>query len=145
MKADVVTDFFLFSLYADYLRYFDDEVNTKGLKKTLDLYFTQVMGESIGAALHPLINIGYALEFSNPILLSEGLAYTCTSPLEGTSKILENSDSVRTNADTTVFNLIEELQTLEIPELQNEEWNFPKKTEFVLETHWRVFRDLIAK
>lgn len=103
------------------------------------------MGESLGAALHPLINIGYAIEFSNPILLSEGLAYTCISPLKDTSKMLDNSDSIRANADTTVFHLIEELQTLEFPELYNENWNFSDKTKFLLESHWMVFKDLIAK
>lgn len=127
------------------MRYFDDEVNSKGLKDTFDLYFSQLMGESLGEALHPLINIGYAIEFSNPILLSEGLAYTCIGPLKGTSKILDNSDSIHTNADTTVFHLIEELQTLKIHEIYNENWNFNDKMEFLLESYWMVFKDLIAK
>lgn len=103
------------------------------------------MGESLGAALHPLINIGYAIEFSNPILLSEGLAYACTSPLKDTSKILNDSDLNSVNPDITVSHLIEELQTMEFPELHNKDWNFTNRTEFLLENHWTVFRNLIAK
>lgn len=127
------------------MRYFDDEVKSKGMQATFDLYFEKLMGESLGAALHPLINIGYAMEFSNPILLSEGLAYACIYPLKDTTKIVNDSDSNGASADTTIFHLIEELQTVEFSELYNEDWNFLKKMEFLLETHGTTFKDLIAK
>lgn len=131
--------------YSDYLRYFDNELETNGLKSTFDLYFTQLMGESLGAALHPLINVGYAMEFKNPILLSEGLAYICITPLRDTSQILNGADTVRPNNDTKIFQLIEELQSIKFPEIRNDDWNFQRKTEFLLENYWMVFRDLIAK
>ncbi|XP_037040039.1 oxidoreductase AflY-like [Bradysia coprophila] len=131
--------------YSDYLRYFDNELEVKGLKNTFDLYFSQLMGESLGAALHPLINIGYAMEFKNPILLSEGLAYVCITPLRDTSKILNNADVIGASSDTTIFQLIEELQSIKFPEIHNDGWNFQRKTEFLLENYGMVFRDLIAK
>lgn len=103
------------------------------------------MGESLGAALHPLINVGYAMEFQNPILLSEGLAYICTEPLKDTSQILSGTDTVRADSDTSIIQLIEELQSINFPEVHNDGWNFHKKTEFLLENYGTVFRDLIAK
>lgn len=103
------------------------------------------MGESLGAALHPLINVGYAMEFSNPLLLSEGLAYICISPLKDTSKILQHDDSIPANAATTILHLLEELQTIKFPELQFEGGNFGNKTQFLLENHGMVFKNLIAK
>ncbi|KAG4074645.1 hypothetical protein HA402_004516 [Bradysia odoriphaga] len=131
--------------YSDYLRYFDNELEAKGLKNTFDLYFSQLMSESLGAALHPLINIGYAMEFKNPILLSEGLAYVCITPLRDASKILNDADAIRASSDATIFQLIEELQSIKFPEINNDDWNFQKKTEFLLENYGMVFRDLIAK
>lgn len=89
--------------------------------------------------------IGYAMEFSNPILLSEGLAYTCTSPLIGTSTILSESESIRATEGTTVLHLIDELQTIRFPEVCNEDWTFSKKMQFLLETKWMVFKSLIDK
>lgn len=115
------------------------------MKATFDLYFNQLMGESLGAALHPLINIGYAMEFSNPILLSEGLAYACIYPLKDTAKIVNDIDSNGATAGTTIFHLIDELQTVQFSELYNEDWNFSKKMQFLLETHRTTFRELIAK
>ncbi len=104
------------------------------------------MGESLGAALHPLINVGYAMEFNNPILLSEGLAYICISPLQDTSKILDGAtDPSRSSDGTTVFQLIEELRTIQFPDLSNKDWRFDKKTEYLLENHWMVFKELIDK
>lgn len=103
------------------------------------------MGESLGAALHPLINVGYALEFSNPLILSEGLSYTCISPLKNTSKILQDITSIHASAETTVLQLLEELQEIQFPELQNSGSNFPQKTNFLLETHGMTFKNLIAK
>lgn len=136
---------FYFSLYSDFLEYFDDEVGSKGLKETFDLYYSQLMGESLGAALHPMINVGYAMEFSNPLLLSEGLAYICISPLKYTSKILQHHDLIPANDETTVLHLLEELQTIEFPGLQIAGWHFSDKTEFLLESHGSVFKNLIAK
>ncbi|KAJ6642068.1 Oxidoreductase AflY [Pseudolycoriella hygida] len=133
------------NFYSDYLRFFDEEVNSKGMKATFDLYFNQLMGESLGAALHPLIDIGYAMEFSNPMLLSEGLSYTCMSPLQDTSKILEDGESIQSSADLKIVDLLKELQAIHLPGLRKEKGNFSSKTKFLLQNHWMVFKDLIAK
>lgn len=41
----------------------------------------------IGEALHPLIHIGFAMEFGDQHVLTEGLSYACTYPLKGALKM----------------------------------------------------------
>lgn len=114
------------------------------MKNALNLYYTQLMGESLGGALHPLIHVGFAMEFSNPKLLSEGLAYSCISPLKDTSKILNNIDSSHANVETTVLELIIELQG-QFPDFQIDDSNFSQKGQFLLEAQETLFKSLIER
>lgn len=131
-------------LYPEFLQYFDGEIKSKGQKGTFNQYESQLLGESLGGALHPLIFIGFAMEFSNAHLLSEGLAYACISPLRNTHQILDDIDSNLANSETTVVNLIEELQEIQFDEFA-EIKGFHSKTQFLLRNHGELFKNLIAK
>lgn len=132
-------------MYRDYQQFFDTEIKSKGLNGTFDEYFNQLMGESLGAAMHPLIHVGYAMEFENPMLLSEGLAFACVDPLLDTSRMLSDDDANPANPDTTVFDLIEELRKIDLPEVIKQNWCFAKRLECMLQNHWMVFKNLISR
>lgn len=131
-------------MYPEFLQYFDGEVSSKGLKGTFDEYIGQLLGESLGGALHPLIYIGYAMEFSNPHLLSEGLAYACISPLKNTHQVLDGVDSNVADSKTTVVNLIEEVQEIQFDGLGDIK-GFNNKTQFLLRSYGEILKNLIAK
>lgn len=117
-----------------------------GFKTTLDLYFPKLMGQSLGAALHPLIHIGYAAEFSDPLILTEGLAYACISPLKNTNLILDGIATKATITDNcSVVSLLKELNQCQLTELPNDIGNFHHKTQFLLEHHGDTFQNMIAR
>lgn len=59
--------------YAEYLSFFEKESQKEGLKGTLVKHFPQLVLKSFGAALHPMIHMGFAVEFEDSRVLSEGL------------------------------------------------------------------------
>ncbi|KAI9295276.1 hypothetical protein K502DRAFT_349159 [Neoconidiobolus thromboides FSU 785] len=61
--------------YSSYLKFFDKQVNELGAISALKKYIPKIIPGLAGAALHPLIHLGYAVEFNNPIVAVEGLAY----------------------------------------------------------------------
>ncbi|KAI9295264.1 hypothetical protein K502DRAFT_303899 [Neoconidiobolus thromboides FSU 785] len=61
--------------YTSYLKFFDDQVNKLGTIPALKKYIPRVLPGFVGDALHPLIHLGYAVEFDNPMVAAEGLAY----------------------------------------------------------------------
>lgn len=66
-------------LYVSYLKFFDREVSHRGILGALIEYAldTQLMGSIISGAVHPLIHLGFGVEFQSPHVLAEGLAEAC--------------------------------------------------------------------
>ncbi|KXN75003.1 hypothetical protein CONCODRAFT_82552 [Conidiobolus coronatus NRRL 28638] len=64
--------------YAEYLQFFQKEVNENGMVPALNHFLPKLIAGFAGAALHPLIHLGYAVEFDLPQVAAEGLAYACT-------------------------------------------------------------------
>lgn len=65
------------NLYSSYLKFFEKEVKKHGLEKAFKKYIPRLIAGLTGAALHPLIHLGYAFEFKDEKVASEGLAYAC--------------------------------------------------------------------
>lgn len=59
--------------------FFDQELETMGIEKTLCTYLPELLPGLAGAALHPLIHAGWAADVKNADMLGEGLAYMATS------------------------------------------------------------------
>ncbi|RAQ57046.1 hypothetical protein COH20_009248 [Aspergillus flavus] len=73
-----------FELYGDYVRFFQAEVAAKGVPTVLNEYLFKgdtlaedLLARLFSGFLHPLINLGFALEFQQPFLAAECLASTC--------------------------------------------------------------------
>ena len=65
--------------YHNYLDYFKDKIEKDGVQKTvLNYALDEILLPSIvSGAVHPLIHIGFGLEFSSEIVVAEGLAEGC--------------------------------------------------------------------
>ncbi|KAI9264160.1 hypothetical protein BDA99DRAFT_508588 [Phascolomyces articulosus] len=69
--------------YTSYLNLFKDEIQQHGLVDTVRywLFKDDMLAHTIGGAYHPLIHLGYALEFNLPNIGAEALAMAaCTEP-----------------------------------------------------------------
>ncbi|KNC97361.1 uncharacterized protein SPPG_07288 [Spizellomyces punctatus DAOM BR117] len=66
--------------YPNYLKFFDHLVQRDGIIPTTVKYaFDPVLIPSVlSGLLHPLIHIGFGVEFSSPLVTAEGLAEACT-------------------------------------------------------------------
>lgn len=67
--------------YASYLQLFSNEIKSNGMIPTIRRYVfsTDMLNRTLGGAFHPIIHLGYAVEFDLPGLAAEGLAMaTCT-------------------------------------------------------------------
>jgi Questin oxidase-like len=67
--------------YHDYLVFYTSELESKGLAKTLDAYLFgdtkqafDLFGRLFAGLLHPLIHLGFGLEFDQPAIVAEALA-----------------------------------------------------------------------
>ncbi|KAI8050245.1 hypothetical protein BDF22DRAFT_696244 [Syncephalis plumigaleata] len=64
--------------YSAYLRFYEDQFKELGADKLFDMYVPLLLDGSVGAAGHPLIHLGYALEFNDNMVLVEALAMGST-------------------------------------------------------------------
>ena len=67
--------------YSDFLSFYASELEKKGLQSTLDTYLfdksdlaNQLFGRLFAGLLHPLIHLGFGLEFEQPAIVAEALA-----------------------------------------------------------------------
>ncbi|ORX59824.1 hypothetical protein DM01DRAFT_1301255 [Hesseltinella vesiculosa] len=68
--------------YTSYLEFFQDEIKQHGIINTVRrfVWSGDMLSRLLGGALHPLIHVGYGVEFSSEGMVAEGLAMAaCTS------------------------------------------------------------------
>ncbi|KAF2189042.1 hypothetical protein K469DRAFT_660000 [Zopfia rhizophila CBS 207.26] len=70
--------------YTDYLKFFQDEIAERGAPDVLNEYVFKgderadsILGRMYSGFLHPIIHLGFALEFSQPCIAAESLASAC--------------------------------------------------------------------
>lgn len=61
-------------LWNDFLEFFDKIVKEEGMEKVFNYYafHPQLFPRLFGGAFHPVIHLGYGIEFQIPIIVSEG-------------------------------------------------------------------------
>lgn len=69
-------------LYDSYVEYFDQELQGNDTKEKVLQYLPTILPSLIGDALHPLIHLGFGLEFYQPVVVSEALAFGCMNNSE---------------------------------------------------------------
>ncbi|KAL3430658.1 hypothetical protein BDV09DRAFT_189045 [Aspergillus tetrazonus] len=72
------------SYYDSFLRYFQDEIAQRGVPDVVNEYLfandeisNDILGRMHSGFLHPMIHLGCALEFNQPLLVAEALAAGC--------------------------------------------------------------------
>ncbi|KAI9593136.1 hypothetical protein BDF19DRAFT_415775 [Syncephalis fuscata] len=95
-------------LYTDYLQFFHKEVDRLGKEKAFDIYVPQLLVGAVGAAGHPLIHLGYAIEFDDTTVLAEALAYACARrvPMEDVVDGTYSSMLEQGRDDTQILDVI---------------------------------------
>jgi len=67
--------------YTTYVDFFQEELNKKGIKRSIEYYvFEQdsrlgLYSRFLAGVYHPIIHLGYGIEFNHPLMLAEGLAW----------------------------------------------------------------------
>ncbi|KAE8553234.1 hypothetical protein EYB25_004616 [Talaromyces marneffei] len=67
--------------YSNFLAFFQQEISTKGVEETLrehvfaeDEHADQLLGRLFSGLIHPIIHLGFGIEFNQPAIIAEGLA-----------------------------------------------------------------------
>jgi len=65
-------------LFTDYLEFFEEEIHDKGMEKTFEEYalHKDMFLRLFSGVFHPIIHVGYGIEFQISLILAEGLACT---------------------------------------------------------------------
>lgn len=101
--------------YHDYLKYFSKEIESKGVPAVVNEYIFKgdaraddLLARLFGGFLHPIIHLGYALEFDQPILAAEALAQACIHHTE-VAQICEPAEQLaksrKSNSDILIVDL----------------------------------------
>jgi hypothetical protein len=69
--------------YPDWLDFFEEEIDTKGYQNVIngylfagDEYADNMLTRLYGGFLHPIIHLGFGIEFEQPAIIAEALAQT---------------------------------------------------------------------
>jgi hypothetical protein len=67
--------------YTNYVHFFLEEIQKKGSKRCIEYYIFEqdsrlgLYSRFLSGVYHPLIHLGYGIEFNHPLMLAEGLAW----------------------------------------------------------------------
>jgi len=126
------------------LEFFDRELENKDILTVFKKYIARLIPGLIGAALHPLIHIGYALEFNSKPVLSEGLAYACMAYNE-LGSIVDNLDESLATPSKSARELLKTIDALNPPDLLHAEGNFGSKVATAARLYAPQIKELLSK
>ncbi|KAI7889807.1 uncharacterized protein EV154DRAFT_270223 [Mucor mucedo] len=93
------------SLYGDYLVFFDNQLSILGLEETLNRYFYSIP-KSLGSQLQPLVQLAFGIEHDLPLIITQALAYYATSYLDVGSILDYCQHQTNTSKSTCTANTI---------------------------------------
>ncbi|KAL2062642.1 hypothetical protein VTL71DRAFT_5714 [Oculimacula yallundae] len=107
--------------YHDFLVYFQKELESKGLEIVLDEFLfagteaaNDLLGRMYGGFFHPIIHLGFGLEFKQPAIVAEALAQAAVHDNWTGKYLLRTEAAAKSNTDasinTTLLELLEEIR-----------------------------------
>ncbi|KAL8792216.1 MAG: hypothetical protein Q9195_005172 [Heterodermia aff. obscurata] len=108
LKDPVIFDQYLGKgeYYADFLRFFEDEVTEKGVPSVIKEYILKgderaddIFCRMYADLVHPMIHLGCAIEFHQPSLVAEALAEACVHENWPKHFLLPTEEYVRSNKE----------------------------------------------
>lgn len=104
--------------YTSYLNFFQEEVQKKGMKHCIEYYIFEQdpklgwYARFLAGVYHPMIHLGYGIEFNLPLMVAEGLAWIAVHKprsshfFESVNKIAQESLSGKTHSSLTALEII---------------------------------------
>ncbi|KAI4140253.1 MAG: hypothetical protein LQ340_007901, partial [Diploschistes diacapsis] len=121
--------------YHTYLVFFQNEISKKGYQEVIKEYLLagddradDFLGRLYAGFLHPIIHLGYGIEFEQPAIVAEALAQTaCHDAWAGDMlRAAEKEAKVKGNPDKSMFELLDEARSN--PKLkESAHWKDPNK------------------
>lgn len=98
--------------YASYLNFFKEEIEEHGVEKAVQywIFKDDMLARLVGAAIHPLIHLGYAFEFDIPYVAAEALASAACAQGYLEPFMVEESNKDNVNESTTLLDLVEKIR-----------------------------------
>ncbi|KAF2187548.1 hypothetical protein K469DRAFT_569451 [Zopfia rhizophila CBS 207.26] len=107
--------------YIDYLRFFQDEITEKGVEEVIrqlifkgDEAADDILGRMFADLEHPVLHLGFAIEFGQPCLVAEALASACTHDSSPLGILLPAEQHIASNPDlprTSMLSVIHSLKS----------------------------------
>ena len=103
--------------YPDYLEFFRKEISKKGYKDVIKEYLLagddradDLLGRCYAGFLHPIIHMGYGVEFEQPAIIAETLAQTAIHPSWEGEMLFEAEKKAKEigNPKKSAFDLLDE-------------------------------------
>lgn len=98
--------------YPNYLDYFKDKILQLGVAKTVVQYALDetLLPSFVSGAVHPLIHVGFGLEFGQDIVVAEGLAEACVHKPAFAPVVDIQKYSAKSNARNDILTVVKEVQ-----------------------------------
>ncbi|KAE8449639.1 hypothetical protein EG329_007969 [Mollisiaceae sp. DMI_Dod_QoI] len=106
--------------YHDFLLFFQSEMEKKGWEKTLNEYLFadderahDVLGRMYAGFLHPIIHLGFGVEFQQPAIICEALAQACVHDVWTSKYLFAVEKAVKSNppkGNQTIPQLLDEIR-----------------------------------
>eukprot|EP00127_Corallochytrium_limacisporum_P003613 Clim_evm1s151 gene=Clim_evmTU1s151 len=61
-----------------FAKYFDNQIKTRGISKTIEAHAPALLPGLVGAAVHPIIHTGFGADAQSQTMVADGLAYMST-------------------------------------------------------------------
>ncbi|EXK26256.1 hypothetical protein FOMG_17158 [Fusarium oxysporum f. sp. melonis 26406] len=109
--------------YHDFLVFFKEEISQKGWQEVLNEYIfngderaDDMLVRMFGGILHPIIHLGFGVEFEQPLIIAEALALAAVHGNWEASHLLQSEKAAKANSpdrwsDKTIVQLLEEIYT----------------------------------
>ncbi|KAK0117914.1 hypothetical protein ONS95_012229 [Cadophora gregata] len=106
--------------YHDFLVFFQNEMESRGFEKVLDDYLfagnekaDDLLGRMYGGFFHPIIHLGFGLEFQQPAIIAEALAQAAVHDNWTGKYLLRTEAAAKSNPnlslDTKLVDLLDEI------------------------------------
>jgi hypothetical protein len=101
--------------YTSYLNFFQEEVQKKGVKRCIEYYIFEqdpklgLFSRFIAGVYHPIIHLGYGIEFNYPLMVAEGLAWIAVHKPRSNQffePIKENKHALQSDSSSTALEII---------------------------------------
>ncbi len=109
--------------YHNFLVFFKEEMDQRGWREVLNEYVFKgderaddMLVRMFSGVLHPIIHLGFGVEFEQPAIIAEALAQAAVHKNREVSHLLEsekaaNAHSASKRMDKTIVQLVEEIYT----------------------------------